>query len=69
MDAPHPEDVFIDPYMPGASPAERDAARRNVRALIAALLQIDRRLRREKSDSRKAKERGRVGMGDVSPAL
>jgi hypothetical protein len=43
----HPEDIFIDRYMPGASMAEREEARANVRRLVAVLVRIDERLCRE----------------------
>jgi hypothetical protein len=50
---PRPGDLFIDRYMPGASAEEREAAYTNVRRLIAVLVRIDERLRREgeKADS------------------
>ena len=45
--APQPEDLFIERYMPGASAAEREDARQNIRNLVAVLVQIDVRLARE----------------------
>ena len=42
-----PGDVFIDRYMPGASAEEREEAYQNVRQLVAVLVRINNRLRRE----------------------
>jgi len=39
--------IFVDRYMPGASTEERETAYQNVRQLVAVLVRINNRLRRE----------------------
>lgn len=46
--ARRPGDLFIDRYMPNASPEEREQAYENLRNLILVLIEIDDRLARER---------------------
>lgn len=61
----HPEDIFIDRYMPGATDAQRVEAKQNIRDLVAVLVQIDTRLARERADSHENEECGRVELASV----
>jgi hypothetical protein len=68
----HPEDIFIDRYMPGATSEQREEARQNVRNLVAVLVRINARLReteRRKSDSPESTEGGRVGIPALEPNI
>ena len=49
--ARRPGQLFLDRYMPDASEEERKAAYDNLRALITIIVEVDRRLAREKRDS------------------
>ncbi len=42
-----PGDLILDRYMPNAPYEEREAARKNLEALVLVLLRIDERLHRE----------------------
>ena len=64
----HPEDIFIDRYMPGANDTEREYARENVRRLIAVLVRISYRIGRER-DSRESSSWCRFEEPDAEPAL
>lgn len=68
----HPEDIFIDRYMPGATTAQREEARQNVRNLVAVLVRINARLAQEakgKSDSPESAGSGRVGIAASEPDI
>ena len=43
-----PGDLFIDRYMPGASAEERERAHERLRAVVAVLIEIDERMKRER---------------------
>jgi hypothetical protein len=44
--------LFIDRYMPNATPKEQEAAYENLRSLAALLVQIDERLDTEEQETR-----------------
>ena len=65
-----PGDLILDRYMPGATPEEREAARENLKAALAALIRIEERRARQdsgKPDSPKEQSRGRFDVGPSSP--
>ena len=64
-----PEDIFIDRYMPGATPEQRKEASENMRALIAVLLRINLRLAREECDSRESDSSDRFAVPGDTPAV
>jgi hypothetical protein len=45
--------LFIDRYMPGATPQEQEEAYENLRSLVQLLLQIDERLVTEEAETQK----------------
>ena len=51
-----PGDLFLERYMPTATETEREAARENLRTLVAILVEIDDRLSREKRRKRDSRE-------------
>ena len=68
MDTPQrirrPGDIILDRYMPGASDAEREEARENLRAYAAIVLRIATRLATEDHEQAiRAKSLGAVALG------
>ena len=51
-----PGDLFLDRYMPDATNEEREAAYENLLGLIQVLVEIDRRLARERREDRDSHE-------------
>lgn len=45
-----PGDLILDRYLPNATEAQREEARENLKALMAALVRIDERLAQEAVD-------------------
>lgn len=65
QDKTHSADIFIERYMPGASKEARNDARENVTRLVAVLVRVNDRLKREElamSDSPDSESCDRVGM-------
>lgn len=64
-DEPDPYELLVDRYMPGASDEERVEAIANVRRLVLVLIEIDKRLSRERRDSPESDSCARV---EASPS-
>ena len=68
---PHrPGDLILDHYMPNATEEQREEARANLKAYVAAVIAIHQRLQREAGDNQtRAIPRVDVKSGTHSPNL